>query len=92
MRDIFCSALLIVYAFQLIDLLPSSWSLAAHDVCFTRYFYGRLFSLGKIVPVVRGEGVSQPGMHFCLQRLIKGGWVHIFPEGKVRLADFAGFS
>ncbi len=61
------------------------WSLAAHDVCFTRASLGSLFSLGKIVPVVRGLGVRQPGVDFALRRLREGGWVHVFPEGRVNL-------
>jgi monolysocardiolipin acyltransferase len=39
-----------------------------------------LFTAGKCVPVVRGAGLDQPGLHYLGDRLREGGWVHIFPE------------
>src|SRR5207245_612976 len=40
-----------------------------------------IFSAGKCVPIVRGAGLEQPGLDYLRDRLLEGGWVHMFPEG-----------
>ena len=48
------------------------------------------WKLGKVIPIVRGWGVDQPAMRFLQARLDSGGWVNIFPGGKVTQEDGVG--
>lgn len=70
---------------QLFNQPKMRWSLAAHDICYTRPIYSKFFSHGKCIPVVRGLGVYQKAIDFCIERLSEGEWIHLFPEGRVNM-------
>jgi monolysocardiolipin acyltransferase len=48
---------------------------------FGNGFKAWLFTAGRSVPIMRGSGLDQPGMHFLSDRLKAGEWVHLLPEG-----------
>ncbi|KAL4237023.1 hypothetical protein ACF0H5_005407 [Mactra antiquata] len=59
------------------------WMPGAKDVCCKNLATSLFFQLGRVVPVVRGDGVYQQSMDFCVDRLSEGDWINIYPEGKV---------
>ncbi|OWA52699.1 Tafazzin [Hypsibius exemplaris] len=59
------------------------WGMGAAEICFSNERDARFFGLGKIVPIVRGDGIYQRGMQFIMERLQDGDWCHIFPESRV---------
>jgi monolysocardiolipin acyltransferase len=64
------------------------WIAADHRNFFGSKLKGIIFSAGKCVPIIRGGGLEQPGFEFLTERLKRGDWVHIFPEGgRTRDAD-----
>ncbi|KAL7736124.1 hypothetical protein ACLKA6_003675 [Drosophila palustris] len=67
------------------NTLRIRWSMAAHDICFTRKLHSMFFMFGKCIPVVRGIGVYQEAINLCIEKCAMGHWVHVFPEGKVNM-------
>jgi hypothetical protein len=57
------------------------WSLGADDIVFTQRKHQVFFSLGKTIPITRGDGIYQRSMNFALEQINQGDWVHVFPEG-----------
>jgi len=68
---------------QLMDTKGMRWGASASEVIFLNRPLATFWSLGKVIPIVRGWGVKQPAMNFLLERLNRGHWVNIFPEGRV---------
>ncbi|XP_033646906.1 tafazzin-like isoform X1 [Asterias rubens] len=65
----------------------SRWCPIASDITGRKRWHVYFFSLGKGVPIVRGDGVYQPGMDMCIEQLHKGEWVHIFAEGRINMTN-----
>merc|ERR1719158_2252062 len=68
---------------QLMNTRRMRWGASASEVIFINKPLETFWKLGKVIPIVRGWGVNQPAMQFLLDKLNRGGWVNIFPEGKV---------
>jgi len=75
---------------QLMDTRRMRWGASASEVIFINKPLEMFWKLGKVIPIVRGWGVNQPAMQFLLDKLNRGGWVNIFPEGKVTVEDNIG--
>ncbi|XP_796385.3 tafazzin [Strongylocentrotus purpuratus] len=67
------------------SLKRTRWTPGASEVAFVAKRYNYYFSLGRVVPVLRGDGVYQRGMDFCLDKLNHCGWTNIYPEGGVNM-------
>uniref|UniRef100_A0A061RWE6 Tafazzin family protein n=1 Tax=Tetraselmis sp. GSL018 TaxID=582737 RepID=A0A061RWE6_9CHLO len=57
------------------------WTMCASDRCFKGRLTSAFFRAGKVLRTERGGGLQQPAMWAAEDRLSRGEWVHIFPEG-----------
>ena len=57
------------------------WTFCASNRCFTSPALSRMFSFLKILPLYRNVGLEESGLGAGLERLQRGDWIHIFPEG-----------
>jgi len=70
----------------LFDSSKLRWSLGAKELLFNNALYSWYFRAGRVIPIVRGAGLNQEGVLTTLEKLERGEWIHIFPEGKVNYA------
>ena len=35
----------------------------------------------QAIPILRGDGVYQKAVDYCIALLNEGAWIHVFPEG-----------
>eukprot|EP00026_Physarum_polycephalum_P010325 Phypoly_transcript_10484.p1 GENE.Phypoly_transcript_10484~~Phypoly_transcript_10484.p1 ORF type:complete len:316 (+),score=20.39 Phypoly_transcript_10484:22-969(+) len=63
------------------------WVLGAREICFTNPATSAFFTWGRVIPVDRGKGINQEAVDISIEKLRNGGWVHIFPEGRVNQSD-----
>ncbi|XP_065911592.1 tafazzin-like [Dysidea avara] len=63
------------------------WIPGAKEILYKNFLLSYFFSRSQTIPVVRGDGVYQKAVDYCITHLNEGGWVHFFPEGKVNLTD-----
>lgn len=66
------------------------WSLCAREVCYQNALLAQFFQSGKVLPIARGQGPEQPIMHVAAREVAKGGWLHLFPEGKINYTGYLG--
>ncbi|PVU95250.1 hypothetical protein BB559_002805 [Furculomyces boomerangus] len=59
------------------------WTLGAKELTFINPPLTAFFSLGKVIPIIRGIGIYQAAMDVALSKINDKKWVHIFPEGFV---------
>jgi len=66
---------------DLFDARKVRWTFCATDRCFKTPSMSRFFEIGKVIPIQRSGGIMQPSMLLAVNKLERGDWLHIFPEG-----------
>ncbi|KAL9642845.1 hypothetical protein ABK040_015816 [Willaertia magna] len=59
------------------------YAICARDMCFSNPLFGELFKTVKVMPITRSGGLEQNAMKLIKEKLSNGGWVNIFPEGRI---------
>lgn len=65
------------------------WVLGAQEITFPSPLVAFFSFRAKILPIVRGLGLKQPGMSMAKEAIYNGDWLHIFPEGRVNMSSSA---
>ena len=81
--SLFCAMLPISFFLTEHDHGGNRWTMCAKEFCFKNAALGTYFQNGKVLPIERGQGLSQPTVAALTRRLSIGDWVHVFPEGKI---------
>ncbi|BEI81193.1 hypothetical protein CcaverHIS002_0203530 [Cutaneotrichosporon cavernicola] len=68
------------------DILSPSRARGASDIMFTNPTLSKFFGWGQVIETVRGGGIYQLGVDDAIRKIEEGGWVHMFPEGRVNQA------
>ena len=61
------------------------YTVAAEDQLFTTLPSSYYFQSLKVLPVTRGGGVDQDNLLRVIDKLDQGGWVELFPEGRISM-------
>jgi monolysocardiolipin acyltransferase len=59
------------------------WGLCSTDICYQSSWFARFVMMGKALPITRGVGVGHEFVTAAAEKLARGDWVHIYPEGRV---------
>jgi len=81
--SLFCALLPLSFFLTEHDHGKNRWTMCAKEFCFKTKALGTYFQNGKVLPIERGKGMGQPTMGAMTERLSRGDWVHVFPEGKI---------
>ena len=55
----------------------------SEELCFKNSIFSTLISLTNGWPIQRGGSIHQKAIAKLIDRVNSGGWVHLFPEGRV---------
>jgi monolysocardiolipin acyltransferase len=87
---LFCAMLPLSFFFTEHEHGKVRWALCARELCYRNQLLGQFFQSGKTLPIERGKGPLQPVMKVTAGELSRGGWVHLFPEGRINYTGQLG--